>query len=79
MLLEWRLAVELKERGMISKIYPVLVGDHLTIEGNVYSDYFKDGCHPRIVDDVVVKSIEEKLCDHLTNQGLACLITRAWG
>jgi hypothetical protein len=70
-LLEWRLALELKARGMIEKIFPVLIGNRFEVDGQVtYGHYFKDRCHPTNLEKVVVTAIEQKLLLHLDNQGL---------
>jgi hypothetical protein len=70
-LLEWRLALELKVRGMIDKIFPVLIGNKVEDNGQVtYGHYFKDKCHPVSLEDVVVSAIEQKLLFHLDSQGL---------
>jgi len=66
-LLEWRLALELKERGMIEGIFPVFIGDH--VDGGEYSNYFSSGCNPD-PPDLVVEALETKLCDHLGREGL---------
>ena len=65
-LLEWRLALELKQRGMIEGIFPVFIGDIL--EQDEYSKYFS-GCHPN-PPDIAVKAIETKLQEHLGREGL---------
>ena len=66
-LLEWRLALELKERGMIEGIFPVMVGD---VDSNGhYSNYFKSGCNPN-PPKVVVNAVELKLREHLDREGL---------
>ena len=65
-LLEWRLALELKDRGMIDGIFPVFIGDKDA--SGVYGDYFK-GCFPSS-PDVVVAAVEEKVRAHLDS---ACL------
>ena len=67
-LLEWRLALELKERGMIEGIFPILIGD----KGNdgKYSNYFRSGCQPNKAPDTHVESVERKLRDHLDREGL---------
>jgi len=66
-LLEWRLGLELKERGMIEGIFPVMIGD-LEPDGN-YTHYFKSGCNPN-APDIVVESVETKLKEHLNREGL---------
>jgi len=66
-LLEWRLGLELKERGMIDGIFPVMIGD--TGPDGRYSDYFKSGCSPN-APDIVVESVEAKLKEYLNQEGL---------
>lgn len=68
-ILEYRLGQELKLRDMIHYIYPIFMGDK---NGDVYSDYFASGCHPKFKKDdhVVVDKIETKLHEHLDNIGL---------
>ena len=66
-LLEWRLALELKERGMIEGIFPVMIGDKDS-SGN-YSNYFKSACNPS-PPDIVVNGLESKLHEHLGREGL---------
>mmetsp|Transcript_4050 Transcript_4050/g.5675 ORF Transcript_4050/g.5675 Transcript_4050/m.5675 type:complete len:256 (+) Transcript_4050:991-1758(+) len=65
-LLEHRLAMELVERGIITNICPVLIGDFVDDEsGGSYSDYFTSGCHPKLFDAVIVDSVEHALQDQL--------------
>ena len=68
---EHRLALELKARGLITQVFPLLIGDLLPDSNGelCYFDYFKCGCHPT-APDVVVKSVEEKVRFHLSNQRL---------
>ena len=62
-LLEYRLSIELHRRGMLSKIYPVLVGDLETASSNTYESYtFRDdaatgkkACHPQFSNHICVK------------------------
>ena len=49
-------------------------GDSADPRACTYTNYFKSGCSPNC-PDVVVKSVEEKLCEHLNNQGLGDPIT----
>jgi len=67
--LELRLALELKQRQMIEGIYPVLVGDRDA--NGIYNRYFRAGCSPA-APDIVVNSVELKLREHLDreSQGL---------
>lgn len=71
-LLEWRLGLELQERGMITKIFPMMIGDRVIGAGDLvtYTNYFSSECKPTFQDDIVVNKIEEKCCEHLSNYGL---------
>jgi hypothetical protein len=67
-LLEHHLALELFERGLIEKVYPVMIGDKYVnreLGTQQYGNYFADGCDPKLVDDVMVESIQVELHDHL--------------
>ena len=69
-LLEYRLAGELQQRGMVERVFPLFVGDlHPTMEGS-YGDYFEQGCHPAPPSGACVASVEAKLRKHLERQGL---------
>lgn len=71
-LLEWRLALELRDRQLVEGIFPVFIGD-VSIGDNgevAYSDYFGSGCHPRVLPDTPVHAVEAKLREHLGRQGL---------
>lgn len=67
-LLESRLALELRERNLLTHIYPILIGDR-KVEGDdlkvTYSDYFDSKCHPTFANNVLVDSVEAALQDHL--------------
>ena len=67
LLLEWRLGLELIDRGLIDGIFPVMIGDAELF--GVYSDYFKSGCNP-VAPDVVVGSVEKQLHLYLEREGL---------
>ena len=78
-LLEYTLALELYERGLVKVIYPILVGDIVTAEAPgtqqqqpmyYYSNYWASGCHPICDDSIVVKSIGDKVAEHLERQHL---------
>ena len=64
-LLEYQLALELLSRGLLSNLYPVLVGD-MRAGTDEYGDYFADGGPPNSVD-TVVDSVESQLSEHLSN------------
>ena len=73
-LLEWNMALELRQRDMLDSIYPVLIGDK-NLAGSSYGDYFSAGCHPRPLPEVVVTAVSDKLQEHLDNQGLGAVYT----
>ncbi len=60
--LEWRLAKELQEMGMIDdRIFPLLIGDK-DPNSSVHSDYFSSGCGLNLsLLDVVITLVEVKL------------------
>jgi serine/threonine protein kinase len=66
-LLEHNLALEFHQRGLVEKIYPVLVGDKtVSPQGDVtYGNYFADGAHPVLKPDIVVAAVELQLEKHL--------------
>jgi len=68
-LLEYRLSIELADRGLLESTYPVMIGDVDASSGE-YGDYFAQGCHPNASSVVVVLAVEEKLVEHLEAQGL---------
>jgi serine/threonine protein kinase/Leucine-rich repeat (LRR) protein len=74
--LEWRLALDLRARGMIEGVFPIFIGNKIVNENDVqqstvtYSNFFSTGCHPNPLPSVVVNSIETKLGEHLDHQGL---------
>jgi serine/threonine protein kinase len=75
-LLEWRLALELRERQLIDAVFPVLIGDCEEENGKVtYSNYFPSKCHPANLPTVAVASVESKMHEHLTRQGLGFALT----
>ena len=69
--LEHRLALDLRERGLIEKIYPIMIGDKTDDELS-YKNYFASGCHPNLsaLTTTVVASIESKVKEHLDKQSL---------
>jgi len=71
-LLEWNMALELRQRDMLDCIYPVFIGDK-DIEGVSYGDYFSTGCHPQSLPEVVVTAVADKLQEHLDHQGLGAV------
>eukprot|EP01035_Chromulina_nebulosa_P017547 gene17547-23110_t len=73
-LLEYALALELKERGLLTQIYPVLIGD-FDNEKHEYLDYFASGCYPKDVKNIIVKSIDKNVRSHLNRLGLGSRLT----
>ena len=76
-LLEYRLAAELNSFNLIKFVFPIMIGDSSGDSADPracsYTNYYKSGCSPNC-PDVVVNSVEEKLCEHLNNQGLGAPI-----
>ena len=81
--LEHRLALELREMGLIEKIFPVMIGDCVpvgdegeskNVDPNVgaheYTHYFSSGCHPSKASKEVILTVESTLRAHLENEGL---------
>ena len=72
-LLEYRLAQELHSFHLLEGVYPIMIGDSspdgADPTASTYTNYFRSGCSPRC-PNIVVKSVEEKLCEHLNSQGL---------
>jgi len=66
-LLEWRLALELKDRGMLEGVFPVMIGDKDS--NGEYSNYFVTSCNPA-PPDIVVEALETKLHESLVREGL---------
>ena len=73
LLLEYRLALELQSFHILECVYPVLIGDSSGDSTDpracTYTNYFKSGCAPKC-PEVVVASVEQKVCAHLNKQGL---------
>ena len=76
-LLEYRLAAELISFNLIDFVFPIMIGDSSGDSADpracIYTNFYKSGCGPNC-PDIVVKSVEEKLCEHLNNQGLGAPI-----
>jgi len=68
-LLEHRLALELAQRGLVVRIFPLMIGDVDAATG-AYSHYFRSGCAPSPAASCVVASVEKKLVEHLERQAL---------
>ena len=73
-LLEHNIALELATRGLIERIYPVMIGEPeagLNEGGDpVYSNYFASGAHPNCVGDVIVTAVMQQLEHHLDRSSL---------
>ena len=67
--LEYRLALELRDMGLLEHIYPVMIGDY---DENYlsYGNYFTNQCLPKLHKNVIVASVERKVIEHLDRQGL---------
>ena len=76
-LLEYRLAAELISFNLIDFVFPIMIGDSSGDSADpracIYTNFYKSGCGPNC-PDIVVKSVEEKLYEHLNNQGLGAPI-----
>ena len=66
-LLEHRLALDLQKRGLLSKIYPIMIGE-FSEQTERYGGYAWPDLNG--VSDVVVDSVEKKLREHLGRQSL---------
>eukprot|EP01031_Cornospumella_fuschlensis_P010335 gene10335-12667_t len=69
--LEYRLAVELRNLGLIERLFPVMIGDEI-VEGGEdggvkYGSFFDEGCKPDTPQDCVL-SVEEKLHEHMERE-----------
>ena len=74
-LLEYRMAQELRSAGFIEKIFPLMIGDRvdIMIDNNQYysyNDYLQNGCHPTMTPMCSVLSVENKLRTHFDNTAL---------
>jgi serine/threonine protein kinase len=69
--LEWRLALEMRARGMIEGIFPILIADKEPTPAGK-SIHSGGGCHPnkQPLPDCIVQSLEETLREHLEMHGL---------
>ncbi len=71
-LLEHRLALELHERGLCERIFPVFLGDLDEASGR-YGRYLFAGpgaCHPLAAPEAAVDAVESRLAAHLEKEGL---------
>lgn len=71
-LLEWRLAVELREQGMLEAMCPVMIGDR-DGEG-AYGNFFQQGCAP-VVPDIAVSAVEVVLREQVEALGMGMPLT----
>jgi hypothetical protein len=72
LLLEHRLALELHERGLTERVFPLFLGD-LDAAGLRHGRYTFTGptaCHPLDVADVAVEAVEGRLLSILEQEGL---------
>ena len=63
-LLEHRLALELKTRGLIERVFPLLVGD-CELRTKQFSNYSRSGCAPERLWVAAMASVEDSLNEHL--------------
>ena len=72
-LLEYRLALELRSLDLLEFLFPVMIGDSSGDSTDprlcTYTNFFQSGCSPNCPDTIVM-SVEEKLRQHMNNQGL---------
>ena len=68
-LLEYRLAIELAQRSLVSRIFPLFLGDSVAGGIQQRTHYFSSGCAPN-APDVVVAAVESKAVRHLESLGL---------
>jgi serine/threonine protein kinase len=71
-LLEYRLALELRSLGYVEKIYPVMIGEAeigSITPSPIYSNFFASGGMPQ-APDIYVESVERKLEEHMEKQAL---------
>ena len=72
LLLEWRMALEFKEKGLLKSIFPVFVVDSSIVSDTIaYSMKLDSGCHPRELPTTSVKAVEAGLSSNLNRLGLA--------
>ena len=71
--LEFTLGLELRERNLITFVFPVMIGDKSAGQrsGEVnYGGYFAQGCHPYCDSSVVVSAVVDSVTLQLENIGL---------
>ena len=67
-LLEYNLALEFREAGLLDKIFPLMVGEK-DVSTGIYDNFFACGAKPN-APEIAVCSVEDKLCHHMDLQGL---------
>jgi hypothetical protein len=75
-LLEWRLAAELREQGLVQGVCPILIGD--ADAGGTHGHFFTQGCAPA-VPRIAVAAVEEVLAAQLEALGLGAPMTAGEG
>jgi hypothetical protein len=72
LLLEFTLALELRERGFVEKIFPLFVGEKDLLSSSYCKYTFEgiDSCHPQSLPLIVVGSVKDKLDERLDELGL---------
>ena len=77
-LLEYRLALELQSSNLLEAVFPVMIGDSsgesTDPKACTFTHFFKSGCSPKGLPNIIVTSVDEKLCEHLNNLGLGAPI-----
>ena len=72
------MSLELRQRGLIDYIVPVLIGNIESIPDgdDLYSDYFKSGCAPDLWTSgaISVNAVSEKVLWHLDRGSLGSLL-----
>ena len=71
LLLEYRSAIEMKERGLLEKLYPVFLGEY-DAQSSTYNAYSWSGassCHPTC-PKIAVLNVEQRLREQLEQQAL---------
>ncbi len=68
-LLEYRLALELAQRNLLARIFPLFLGDLLPGNPQQRSNYFSSGCQSNAAN-AVVSAVESKAVKHLESLGL---------
>lgn len=78
-LLEYRLALELKCLGFIEKVFPVFIGDiaYDTLEMPIYGNFFQAGCIQRLEElpDLSVTEVETTVNHIMDEQGLGEMLS----